>query len=182
MNKEDITYAIFGIVVGLVAGFFVANGMSARTPQTAAPSAQTNPADLPPNHPPIDPSKPVEAGPLGEGAGPTAPSSKEAVILPSLDPLPASNKDKRVEQQYKNIQVLKGVGAEDLMRIMFAFKASLGVECTHCHIKDQWDKDDKAPKLAARKMIKRVRAINDDNLGGRVTCYTCHRGQARPPQ
>jgi photosynthetic reaction center cytochrome c subunit len=65
---------------------------------------------------------------------------------------------------------------------MFAFKSALGVECTHCHVKDHFDKDDKATKQMARKMITLTRNANAQ-LGGaaRVTCYTCHRGQARPP-
>jgi hypothetical protein len=64
---------------------------------------------------------------------------------------------------------------------MFAFKASLGVDCTYCHIKDQFEKDDKPAKQTARKMIQLVRDTNA-KLGSmtRVTCFTCHRGQTRP--
>ena len=46
------------------------------------------------------------------------------------------------------------------MKIMFAFKSSLGVDCTYCHIKDQFEKDDKPPKQTARKMIQLVRDTN----------------------
>jgi len=186
MTKEDIVYAAIGIAVGLFLGFMVANTVTRNKanaiPQTAASNTQQTQAgsqsELPPGHPPLDSSQPVEAGPLPENAGA---SSGAAPELPSLVPLPAASKEKRAEQEYKNIQVLKGVPAERLTKIMFAFKDSLGVECTYCHIKDQFEKDDKTTKQIARKMIRRVLEINGDGLGGRVSCFTCHRGQARPP-
>ena len=105
--------------------------------------------------------------------------------LPSLDPMPASNKEERAEQKYKNIQVLKGIPAESLMKVMFAFKESLGVDCSYCHIPDQFDKDAKATKQTARQMIMMMRDANQRvskavGDAGRVTCFTCHRGQQKP--
>ena len=103
--------------------------------------------------------------------------------LPSLDSLAAGSKEERAEQKYKNIQLLRGIPSDRLMKVMFAFKSSLGVDCTYCHIKDQFEKDDKPTKQTARKMIQLVRDTNG-KLGttGRVTCFTCHRGQTRPAQ
>lgn len=180
--KENTTYGIIGIVAGLIIGFLVANSVTPRQIATTnTPAAQVNPTDLPEGHPPIDPSQPTEAGPLPAGSAAAAPAG-ETTELPSLDPLPAASKEKRTEQEYKNIQVLKGLPADRLTSIMFAFKNSLGVDCTHCHIKDQWEKDDKEAKKIARQMIRRTRSINSDNLGGRVSCFTCHRGQPEPPK
>lgn len=186
MTKEDIIYAVVGVAVGLFLGFMVANTITRNKaaigpPTAASPTPQTQTgtqSELPEGHPPVNSSQPVDAGPIPENTGASTGAAPE---LPSLDPLPASSKEKRVEQEYKNIQVLKGVPAERLTKIMFAFKDSLGVECTYCHIKDQFEKDDKTTKQIARKMIKRVLEINGDGLGGRVSCYTCHRGNARPP-
>src|SRR5260370_8193381 len=60
--------------------------------------------------------------------------------------------------------------------------ASLGVECEHCHVEHAFEKDDKKPKVTARKMINMMMAINKDNFEGHreVTCYSCHRGSADP--
>jgi len=60
--------------------------------------------------------------------------------------------------------------------------ASLGVECDFCHVQLAMDKDDKKTKLAARKMITMVLALNQTHFNGEleVTCYTCHRGAAHP--
>lgn len=192
MNKEDISFGFIGIVLGLVVGFFVANWTQpSATQQTAGNMpAPTSPGpvapgtQLPPNHPTVDPDKPVQAGPLPSGqSGATAnAASGEVTELPSLEPLPASSKEKRAEQEYKNIQLLKGIPAERLMNIMFSFKSSLNVDCDFCHIKDAFEKDDKPMKLVARKMIKRMNEINRDGAGGRVTCYTCHRGQKIPAE
>jgi hypothetical protein len=102
------------------------------------------------------------------------------VSLPSLEPLPASSKEERAEKKYKNIQLFKGLPADRIESIMFAFKDSLGVECTYCHVKDQFEKDDKTAKQTARKMISLVRDANAKLGSPRVSCFTCHRGQPRP--
>src|SRR5260370_25078702 len=44
------------------------------------------------------------------------------------------------------------------------------------------EKDDKKPKLVARKMMQMMVAINQNNFDGKqqVTCYSCHRGTPHP--
>ena len=95
---------------------------------------------------------------------------------------PATPQQKTAEQQFKNIQALKGVPAEQLIPSMQFITASLGVECDFCHVQHAMDKDDKKTKLAARKMIAMVLALNQAHFNGEleVTCYTCHRGAAHP--
>ena len=86
------------------------------------------------------------------------------------------------EQKFKNIQVLKGIPADQLVPSMQFITASLGVECDFCHVEHAMDKDDKKEKVAARKMMSMMMAINKFNFEGEreVTCYTCHRGAAHP--
>src|SRR5882724_5354785 len=86
------------------------------------------------------------------------------------------------EEQFKNIQALKGIPADQLIPSMQFISASLGVECEFCHVHGSMEKDDKKPKVAARKMITMMLAINKDNFEGHreVTCNTCHRGAANP--
>jgi len=89
---------------------------------------------------------------------------------------------KKAEEQFKNIQVLKGTPAEQLFPTMQFITASLGVECDFCHVQNAFEKDDKKPKQTARKMMEMMFAINKDNFDGHreVTCYSCHRGNADP--
>jgi hypothetical protein len=89
---------------------------------------------------------------------------------------------KKAEEQFKNIQVLKGVPAEQIFPTMQFVTASLGVECEFCHVQGAFEKDDKKTKLTARKMMEMMFAINKDNFEGHreVTCYSCHRGNAAP--
>jgi photosynthetic reaction center cytochrome c subunit len=89
---------------------------------------------------------------------------------------------KTASEQFKNIQVLKDIPAEQLIPAMQFMSASLGVECEYCHVHGAMDKDDKKPKVTARKMITMMFAINKDNFEGHreVTCYSCHRGAADP--
>ena len=102
----------------------------------------------------------------------------------------AGKENQPAEQVFKNIQMFKGVPAARLLRIMeLGYSRSLGVNCTHCHVVDQWDKDDKPTNPIAREMAKMVLTINNDllknikNLKGPnpiVNCTTCHRGQTKP--
>ena len=95
---------------------------------------------------------------------------------------PALSKAKTTEEAYKNIQVLKGIPADQLIPAMQFITGSLGVECSYCHSEGAFDKDDKKPKQTARKMIRMMIAINQENFDGQrqVTCYSCHRGSPRP--
>jgi photosynthetic reaction center cytochrome c subunit len=89
---------------------------------------------------------------------------------------------KKAEEQYKNIQVLKGIPADQLIPAMQFITASLGVECEFCHVQGAFEKDDKKQKQRARKMMGMMFAINKDNFDGHreVTCYSCHRGSTYP--
>lgn len=97
----------------------------------------------------------------------------------------AGRENEPAETVYENIQIFKGFPAGRVLRIMqMGFVGSVGVDCTHCHVPGEWDKDDKEPKQIARKMWgmmgdinKQVKAIKADAA---VNCYTCHRGSPKP--
>ncbi len=91
-------------------------------------------------------------------------------------------KEKTTDKVFKNIKVLKGLPASQLLPTMHFFEASLGFDCSNCHVRGHMDSDKKPEKRKARKMIKMMEAINKDSFGGKqvVTCFTCHRGHANP--
>jgi hypothetical protein len=95
---------------------------------------------------------------------------------------PAAEAPKTAEQQFKNIQVLKEIPADQLIPTMQFIAASLGVECEFCHVEHEMQKDDKKEKQTARKMIAMELAVNKGHFDNEleVTCYTCHRGSAHP--
>jgi hypothetical protein len=87
----------------------------------------------------------------------------------------------------KNIQVLTTLPAVELFPTMQFMAASLGVSCEYCHVADntgRWpmEKDDKAPKRTARRMLTMVQQINATHFDGmpRITCASCHHGSVRP--
>jgi len=96
--------------------------------------------------------------------------------------VPSGAPPKLAEEQFKNIQTLKGIAADQVVPSMQFIGASLGVECEYCHVHGAMEKDDKKPKVTARKMIAMMMAINRDNFEGRreVTCFSCHRGTKDP--
>ncbi len=95
---------------------------------------------------------------------------------------PPAAAGKPAEQVYKNIQVLKGVPADQIVPAMQFITASLGVQCDFCHLENAFEKDDKETKQTARKMMRMMFAINKENFDGHreVTCYACHRGAHKP--
>jgi photosynthetic reaction center cytochrome c subunit len=105
---------------------------------------------------------------------------------PAADPAApqssAGESAKTAEQVYKNIEVLKGVPAGQVIPAMQFITASLGVECTFCHVEGHFEKDDKKPKQVARNMMQMMFALNQNDFEGRreVTCYSCHRGAPNP--
>ncbi len=90
--------------------------------------------------------------------------------------------EKTTDEVFKNIKVLKGMPAYQLLPTMHYFEASLGFNCSNCHVRGHNDSDKKPEKRKARKMIKMMEAINKNDFDGKqmVTCYTCHRGNANP--
>lgn len=109
-------------------------------------------------------------------------------LLCSAGVAAAAEAPKTAEQQYKNIQVLKGMPASQLNPTMDVISGALGVGCDHCHVMGgpnrppALEKDDKQPKRTARKMITMMQRINQEFFGGDqvVTCATCHNGRAKP--
>jgi hypothetical protein len=96
--------------------------------------------------------------------------------------IPAAETPKTAEKQFKNIQVLKDIPADQLIPTMQFITASLGVECEFCHVEHEMQKDDKKEKKTARKMIEMELALDKSQFDNKieVTCYTCHRGSAHP--
>jgi len=102
----------------------------------------------------------------------------------------AGQENKPAGEVFKNIQMLKAMPAARLLKVMeLGYSKSLGVNCTHCHVVDQWEKDDKPTKQITREMMKMVGGINNEYLKNiknlksenpMINCTTCHRGQTKP--
>ena len=100
--------------------------------------------------------------------------------LPSLEPRPGPGP--KAEDQFKDIQVLKGLPPTDVQMIMGIMTVSLGVKCDYCHEANAFEKPHPM-KDVARKWIQMVRQTNQMKkgvAGGEINCYTCHRGSPKP--
>src|SRR4051794_33422880 len=132
---------------------------------TLALAAQQPPPGQPPQNPP------PQGQPPGAGRGPQPPP--------------------------KNLQVLsKDLTRQQVVNIMRGFTRGLGIRCPYCHVGEEgadlstfdFASDEKPTKKTARIMIKMATDVNSqlatvgDKPAGepRVTCYTCHRGAAKP--
>lgn len=118
---------------------------------------------------------------LRAGSGPQGRGGQAAPARPAADRPPLA------EDVFKNIQVLKGVPADQFLASMGFISNALAVNCTYCHLGDggggwaEYAKDNDK-KVMARRMIRMMNGINEMNFGGRsmVTCVTCHNASNRP--
>src|SRR5689334_4951801 len=90
-----------------------------------------------------------------------------------------------------NVKVLTGLTAQQFQEEMNFIVQGLGVTCGTCHVRGNFASEDKPEKQTARKMLEMVKTINQstfpdykpkdgESLLGKVTCYTCHRGETKP--
>ena len=91
------------------------------------------------------------------------------------------------EEVFQNVQVLKGIPADEFLDTMGMFSSALLFDCVSCHaqeiISDPKGFSIATPRIQrARQMIVMMNAINKQYFGGqpRVTCFTCHGGGNRP--
>src|SRR5205823_5079271 len=109
------------------------------------------------------------------------------LAVPIIGAQDTSGRPQMAEDVFKDVQILKGMPVDQFMGTMGFFSASLGLNCTDCHVEESggdWARyaDNTALKQTARRMMLMVNGINQTNFGGRqvVTCDTCHGGAKRP--
>jgi hypothetical protein len=80
----------------------------------------------------------------------------------------------------KNLRILPA--DVNIPQTMGAFRTALGVQCGYCHVQGDFASDDNPKKNMARNMLRIAADINAAFPDGKrhVTCYTCHRGEAKP--
>lgn len=89
------------------------------------------------------------------------------------------------------VKVLTGLLAPAFQEEMNHMVQALGVTCNSCHVRGNFASDDNPRKITARRMLEMTKALNKqffpdhkpksgESVLGRVTCYTCHQGEATP--
>jgi len=171
--------AVVTLLLGL-AGWLAWNGLNDPAhAQTAPPSPASRATGTPGATPPT-----ITAAAIDTFAAER--DSLMDVVLKQI----AGREQAPAESVFKNIEVLKGVPAARVPRIMnIGFGRSLGVRCAHCHVAGKWDLEDKPQKQVARDMMALSHVITDSllakipNLRSQkptVNCTTCHRGSIKP--
>lgn len=104
----------------------------------------------------------------------------------------AGRESQPAEQVFKNVQVLKGITAAELVTKMDKdYATAMSWNCTNCHRlanQGNWASDTSNDKVRARFMQRMQNEINTVTLPKlyprdtpKVTCATCHRGYNEPP-
>lgn len=106
----------------------------------------------------------------------------------------------QIPDHFTNLRVLpETISRDSLIEVMKGFSFSLGVPCKYCHVGGDDDprnlrgvefaKDDDPDKRKARFMLRMLDSLNRSVLAAlpdrdvpavRMTCKTCHRGEAKP--
>ncbi|MCI0491288.1 MAG: photosynthetic reaction center cytochrome c subunit [Blastocatellia bacterium] len=91
----------------------------------------------------------------------------------------AGRENEPAEKVFRDIETFKGIAASRLPGAMIALTGLIGVDCAYCHVKDEWEKNDKPAKLTARKHFQMQDEILEKYFDkkNKVSCWTCHRGQ-----
>jgi hypothetical protein len=90
-----------------------------------------------------------------------------------------------------NVKVLTGLYAQQFQEEMNLIVQGLGVTCNTCHARGNFASEEKPLKLKARQMLEMTKALNKqyfpdhkpkegESVLGRVTCFTCHKGEQLP--
>jgi hypothetical protein len=112
-----------------------------------------------------------------------------AQVLQSI----AGHENEPAERVFKNVQVLKGITAAQLVHKMDEeYGVALSFSCTNCHrlnVPTTWASDTANDKKRARAMQLMVNDINHSYLPKlypkdtpEVNCVSCHRGYNEPPK
>lgn len=93
-------------------------------------------------------------------------------------------------QVFKNVQIMKDVPARRfLIQMDSAFGRGLSLNCSSCHVPNDFASDSLPRKKTARIMADIVNNINNTQLTKlnrpanrrpEITCVTCHRGNGNP--
>jgi hypothetical protein len=105
----------------------------------------------------------------------------------------AGRENQPAEVVFKNVQVLKGITAEQLVHTMNdEYATAMSWNCTNCHrlaAQGNFASDTATDKKRARFMQIMTDSINNVTLPKlypkntpKVSCITCHRGYNEPPE
>jgi hypothetical protein len=80
-----------------------------------------------------------------------------------------------MQEEPKNLQVLKGMSRQQVISVMRSWSKALGVECNYCHVRPF--EADTPRKSIARLMQREFVANLQHKDGNPVSCQDCHQGQ-----
>lgn len=116
-----------------------------------------------------------------------------SIALATATPIPAVLPQTPVATVVEgpNVKVLTGLFAQQFQEEMNFMVQALGVSCNTCHVRGNFASEDNDKKLIARRMLEMTKAMNTqffpdykpkegESVLGRVTCYTCHKGESIP--
>ena len=179
----------------VVAGTLLGALSCSRAPSTSSPAPGTGPTAAPAasrraRRQPRRPAAPRPAGACRrrETVSPSCAPTYVATVMQSI----AGHENEPADRVFKNVQVLKGITAAQLVHKMDKdYATAMSWNCTNCHRlapQGNFASDTSNDKKRARFMQQMVNDINLVQLPKLypkdtpvVTCATCHRGYNEPP-
>lgn len=171
------------VVGGILVLISCSHGPATSSPTPGAGPASTAGSGSPSNAPAPNRRMPIPRDSLAK---------LRAVYVARVMQQIAGHENEPAEQVFKNVQVLKGVPAGQLVTMMDTmYGRAMSWNCTNCHRlapQGNFASDTSADKRRARFMQQMTNDINNVELPRlypkdtpKVTCMTCHRGYNEPP-
>jgi hypothetical protein len=159
---------------------------AAAVPPSSAPGVNALPGGMPGRPPRRVPLTPEQRASRRDSL-----TALRTQVLQELMTKIAGSENRRADDEFTNIKLMKDTTAVQLLKTMDYFGKSLSVSCTYCHVDGgKWDEDTKEEKNTTRIMIELVNSINTGGLSKlrpnrngqtpRISCMTCHRGNTQP--
>ena len=132
---------------------------------------------------PAQTPSPQTVAPTAPATTPTDTAARQKEFLDHVRERIKGRENEPAETVFRNIELLRGKPASRLPGMMSALTGLLGVTCTTCHVPGHFESEELAPKRTARQHFKMQAALNQEYFGGAnaISCWTCHRGAAKPP-
>jgi hypothetical protein len=161
------------------------------TPAPTTPPAVNAPQDGPPGGPPTGVRRRPQLTPEQRAARRDSLTTMRAGVVQELMARIAGSENKRADDEFTNVKLMKDTTAAQLLKVMDYYGKSLSVGCMYCHASGgKWDEDTKEEKNTTRVMIELVNSINGGGLAKlrpnrngqtpKISCMTCHRGNSTP--
>ncbi len=185
MDRATMPGALVALLVMssiALASFAACGGQEQRPPQSPGQESPPSTSASPPGAPPTSaaPGAPSSgASSTSSASPPVAPAvAPPVVVMRPLGPTAMLPELVAIGLDPRRLPTLERMDPEKLRKLMPSFNRALGVQCTACHIADDFHASTRNMKISRHMWNDFVRGLATLD-GAPVYCDSCHQGRTR---